>query len=105
MCPALIFVLTQSEVLLCSCIPKQFAMGLRMENIHTPSVASGPTTHHGTSSQTATDTLSLMELMAEKDKVESELTALGSVLESVSIRLQIWCRHMILTRAGCNSMV
>ena len=59
-------------------------MGIPMDdNIHAPTVSSGPTTG-GRSDERSSGKLSLIELMAEKDRVEGELKALGSVLESVS---------------------
>ena len=59
-------------------------MGLRMDDIHTPTVPSGPTTGQTGANGVGTDKLSLMDLIAEKTRVEEELTALGSVLDSVS---------------------
>lgn len=56
-------------------------MGLPMDNLHAPTVASGPASAQrdgGDKKQ-----LSVQELMAEKDCVWSELSALGSVLDSV----------------------
>jgi 26S proteasome non-ATPase regulatory subunit 9 len=56
-------------------------MGLRMDDLHAPTVASGPTsqaTANGTEKQ-----LSLQQLIAQKENVEAELSALGSVLDSV----------------------
>lgn len=62
-------------------------MGLHMDDLHTPSVVSGPTT--GASNGVAKQDMSLRELMAEKDRVQSELSALSSVLDSVrSLRPQ-----------------
>lgn len=58
-------------------------MGLRMEDLHTPTVAAGPTSGRS-SNGAAKDGLPLTELIAEKERVESELLALGSVLESAS---------------------
>lgn len=58
-------------------------MGLLMEDIHTPTVPSGPTTGYGATNGVKHDRLSLLDLMAEKDRVEAELSALGSVLDSV----------------------
>lgn len=58
-------------------------MGLHMDNIHTPSVASGPTSGPGPDTGVKTDMLSLMDLINEKTRVEEELSALGSVLDSV----------------------
>ena len=59
------------------------SMGLRMENIHTPTVPSGSTTRQEVANGVDKDKLSLMSLIDEKTKVEEELTALGSVLDSV----------------------
>lgn len=56
-------------------------MGLRMDDLHAPTVASGPTsqpTANGTDSKR-----SLQALIAQKDNLEAELSALGSVLDSV----------------------
>lgn len=62
-------------------------MGMAMDNIHAPSVASGERSDRDLSNGVASDKSSLMELIAEKDRVESELRALSSVLESVSCQL------------------
>lgn len=72
-------------------------MGLRMDGIHNPSVPSGPTTAHKASDGPDKDT-PLVELMAEKDRVEAELTALSSVLDSVRT---IYVR-LVDTRADLN---
>lgn len=59
-------------------------MGLRMDDLHAPTVASGPTsrpTANGTDSKRT-----LQELIAQKDNLEAELSALGSVLDSVGQR-------------------
>ena len=56
-------------------------MGLRMDDIHTPTVASGPTSQavvNGVGRER-----SLQELIAQKENLETELSALGSVLDSV----------------------
>ena len=60
-------------------------MGLRMDDIHTPTVASGSTSGPGPASSGDKDKFSLMDLINEKTKVEEELSALGSVLDSVCI--------------------
>ena len=62
-------------------------MGLPMDDIHTPTVPSGPTTGQKAANGVDKDKLSLLDLMAEKTRVEDELTALGSVLDSVRQRL------------------
>lgn len=64
-----------------------------MEDIHTPTVPSGPTTAYGAANGGKHDRLSLLDLIAEKDRVEAELSALGSVLDSVGSQichLGIW---------------
>lgn len=53
-----------------------------MDDIHTPTVASGPTSG-GHTNGISKEQLSLQELIAEKDRVETELKALGQVLDSV----------------------
>ena len=60
-------------------------MGLRMDNIHTPTVPLGPITGCDSSKDSAEVKLPLMDLIAEKDRVESELSALSRVLDSVCI--------------------
>jgi 26S proteasome non-ATPase regulatory subunit 9 len=57
-------------------------MGIRMDDIHAPTVSSGPTTG-GYSNGISKDQLSLQELIVEKGRVETELKALGQVLDSV----------------------
>ena len=61
-------------------------MGLRMDDIHAPTVASGPTsqpTANGTEKK-----LSFQELIAKKENLEAELSALGSVLDSVGVHIR-----------------
>lgn len=58
-------------------------MGLPMDDIHTPTVRSG-----STSAQTSRDTTqdggrTLLDLIADKTRLEDELKALSSVLDSV----------------------
>jgi hypothetical protein len=55
---------------------------LNMDDIHAPTVGSGPTSS-GYSNGVPKEQLSLQELMAEKDRLEAELKALGQVLDSV----------------------
>jgi hypothetical protein len=66
-------------------IPEQIAMGLPMNDLHTPSVASGPTSGQRAADGLNNDKLSLIDLISEKQRVESELSALSSVLDSVCI--------------------
>ena len=58
-------------------------MGLHMDDIHTPSVSAGPTSGGGSSKIDEDRELPLMELISEKQRVEEELSTLGSVLDSV----------------------
>lgn len=58
-------------------------MGLRMDDLHAPTVPSGPSTSKTTSFDAANDKRSLVELIDLKTKLEEELSALGGVLESV----------------------
>ncbi|KAG9382967.1 26S proteasome non-ATPase regulatory protein [Pyrenophora tritici-repentis] len=66
-----------------------------MDDIHAPTVSSGPTSS-GYSNGIPKEQLSLQELMAEKDRVEAELKALGQVLDSVRINAM---NHVC--RSGC----
>ncbi|KXL49399.1 hypothetical protein M433DRAFT_65088 [Acidomyces richmondensis BFW] len=60
-------------------------MGLRMEDLHAPTVASGPTSR---STANGTDErLSLQELVKKKENLEAELSALGSVLDSHGVNM------------------
>ena len=59
-------------------------MGIHMDDLHAPTVSSGPTSG-GYSNGVSKDQLSLQELIAEKDRAEAELKALGQVLDSVRI--------------------
>ncbi|PGH12869.1 hypothetical protein AJ80_06578 [Polytolypa hystricis UAMH7299] len=61
-------------------------MGIPMDDIHTPTVASGPTSTPARQSR-ATSSVSLHELFAEKDRLEAELKALGAVLESHGVHM------------------
>lgn len=60
-------------------------MGLsyNMENLHAPTVPSGPTTAPSNDNQLRTNGLTLVELQVKKDNLEAEIKALGSVLQSV----------------------
>ncbi|KAJ9221373.1 hypothetical protein DTO021C3_3596 [Paecilomyces variotii] len=61
-------------------------MGLPMDgNIHAPTVPSGPTT--GGVAARDLSKLSMMELMAEKERLEAELSALSSVLTSHGVNM------------------
>jgi 26S proteasome non-ATPase regulatory subunit 9 len=56
-----------------------------MENLHAPTIPSGPTTSNGGGIRTAG--LTLPELQVKKEALEAELRALGSVLESVGFNI------------------
>lgn len=55
-----------------------------MDDIHTPSVSSGPTSDHKPDSPQGKH-VPLLELMGMKQQVEEELSALGGVLDSVCV--------------------
>jgi 26S proteasome non-ATPase regulatory subunit 9 len=73
-------------------------MGIRMDDLHAPTVSSGPTTG-GYSNGIPKEQLSLQELMAEKDRVETELKALGQVLDSVRT-LMTWAERQLMLRTA-----
>lgn len=55
-----------------------------MNNIHSPTVVpSGPSTDHSAANGSTNEKVPLMDLIADKTRVEEELKALGSVLDSV----------------------
>jgi 26S proteasome non-ATPase regulatory subunit 9 len=56
-----------------------------MDDIHAPTVSSGPTSG-GYTNGVSKEQLSLQELIAEKGRVETELKALGQVLDSVRMQ-------------------
>lgn len=58
-------------------------MGLHMDNIHTPSVPSGLVSSGHPQNPSDSDKTPLLDLIADKDRVEGELKALLSVLQSV----------------------
>lgn len=54
-----------------------------MDDIHTPSVPSGPATSQGLLKPLGEEHLALKDLIIEKQRVEEELSALSSVLDTV----------------------
>lgn len=64
-----------------------------MDNLHAPTVPSGPTSARVANGNAAQ--LSIAELQRKKDSIEAELRALGGVLESV--------RAALTSRAGCQA--
>jgi hypothetical protein len=54
-----------------------------MENIHAPTVPSGPTSGSANTNGLQTSGLTLAQLQAKKNNIESEIRALSSVLDSV----------------------
>lgn len=61
-------------------------MGLRMDDLHAPTVGSGPTSSTYTNGTQAKQTLP--QLIAEKDNLEAELSALSSVLDSHGVDMK-----------------
>ena len=70
-------------------IHQGMGLPLRMNNLHAPTVPSGPTTAPATNGNATHK--SFAELQRKKDDIEAELKALGSVLGSVSFRLTRTC--------------
>ena len=62
---------------------------LKMDNMHAPTIPSGPTMR-GQTNGVKTTGKTLQELQAQKDNMEAELKALSGVLESVGCRIMIW---------------
>ncbi|MCJ1244672.1 putative 26S proteasome regulatory subunit [Trapelia coarctata] len=59
-----------------------------MEDLHTPTVPSGPVTGVGGPGAAHDEQTPLTDLISEKERVESELTALSSVLDSHGVNMQ-----------------
>ncbi|KAI9682191.1 MAG: putative 26S proteasome regulatory subunit [Caeruleum heppii] len=62
-------------------------MGLPMNSIHAPTVPSGTASPAPGPAETAVDPSSLPQLIAEKDRMESELKVLSSVLDSHGVNM------------------
>lgn len=60
-------------------------MGLRMDDLHAPTVQSGPTSQPTVNGLETKQ--SLQELITQKENFEAELSALGSVLDSVRLSI------------------
>lgn len=61
-----------------------------MDDIHAPTVASGPTSN-GVSNGLSPDQMTFKQLVAEKERIEAELSVLSSVLDSVGFRFPCVC--------------
>lgn len=61
-------------------------MGLRMDDLHAPTVGSGPTSSTYSNGTQAKQTLP--QLIAEKENLEAELSALSSVLDSHGVDMK-----------------
>jgi 26S proteasome regulatory subunit N4 len=57
-----------------------------MDDIHSPTVPSGPASN-GVPNGVAMEKMTFRELIAEKERIEGELSALSSVLDSVRWKL------------------
>jgi hypothetical protein len=57
----------------------------RMENLHAPTVPSGPTSSRTTNGTQINGITSFAQLQAKKDNIEAEIRALSSVLDSVYV--------------------
>jgi 26S proteasome non-ATPase regulatory subunit 9 len=56
---------------------------LDMENLHAPTVPSGPVSGPASTNGIQTDGLTFAQLQAKKDNIEAEIKALSGVLDSV----------------------
>lgn len=68
-------------------------MGLRMDDLHAPTVASGPSSQPSTNGVEKQQ--SLQELISQKENLEAELSALGSVLDSVMAPCLHWKKRLV----------
>ncbi|EDO02049.1 hypothetical protein SS1G_04525 [Sclerotinia sclerotiorum 1980 UF-70] len=59
-----------------------------MENLHAPTVPSGPTSGPAATNGMQTDGLTFSQLQAKKDNIEAEIKALSGVLDSAA-----WCGY------------
>merc|ERR1712144_201369 len=64
-----------------SAFTREMGLPLRMENLHAPTVPSGPTSGP-VANGTQSSGLTLAQLQAKKDNLEAEIRALGGVLDS-----------------------
>lgn len=55
---------------------------LNMENLHAPTIPSGPTSGPGAANGIQTNGLTFSQLQAKKDNIEAEIKALSGVLDS-----------------------
>ncbi|KAI4267781.1 MAG: hypothetical protein LQ337_008186 [Flavoplaca oasis] len=62
-------------------------MGLPMDDIHTPTIPSGPASTHTSGSENHPGATSLQDLIAEKTRTEEELKALSGVLDSHGVNM------------------
>lgn len=79
-------------------------MGLNMDNIHSPTVPSGPASSAHRAASPSQEEAPLLDLINDKDRVESELRALISVLESVLPPRILSFLHLYLHEGLIQSM-
>ena len=72
-------------------------MGFKMKDIHSPTVPSQPVSLSSSTRRKSLGGLSLQDLMRNRTRVENELWALGSVLESVRQPTNTWTHLSLLT--------
>lgn len=70
---------------------------LRMENLHAPTVPSGPTSGPANTNGIQMADLTFSQLQAKKDNIEAEMRALSSVLDSVSVSLAHNIPHKLIS--------
>lgn len=76
---------------------------MKMNNLHAPTIPSGPTSAGANGVKTAG--LTLPELQIKKENMEAELRALSGVLDSVSVPCRehtVRCANRFSTESTCQ---
>ncbi|PQE04042.1 gtp-binding nuclear gsp1 ran protein [Rutstroemia sp. NJR-2017a BVV2] len=68
-----------------------------MENLHAPTVPSGPVSERASTNGIQTDGLTFAQLQAKKDNIEAEIKALSGVLDSAVYTFELYCHCTRLT--------
>ena len=79
-------------------------MGLHMDDLHMPTVPSGPSSGSQFSKNADEEKKSLLDLIADKDRLEEELKALMSVLESVCLPISFPPPYLLTTLLPISSI-
>ena len=71
-------------------------MGFKMDDVHAPTVVSGDASSTNKIHNDSPDNVNLLHLVRDRDRMESELWALGSVLESVRLYECFQCKLLTI---------